>query len=410
MKVWALDKKQILFLSSLVSCFIYAYLGYKDAKWSFTGLASMDMNNTLGSNLLWGYSLTSIILLSVYELKSLPIRYQKLILLAVFIGVFWLLIDILSGSFSIWVLKENMSPMYFVFLLIIALGYKSKYWDILIPIIPLFIPIAYIFSYMHLETLFQTSSWLRRPINSGFLTFYLIGFYALMIYSVACKKSIKNLTFIALMILISFYLAFNTWSRSWILHVVLLTCIVILRWVGLRKMKFKYIIIAIAIFLLAILIGSNFIGTNFLDVFEIVEGRKNENTRTWQYVNFFNEVETSDLLIGQGVDASYNSTNFGANYKYIDNVFLLCMFRYGIIPLLLLSYILFKPCKYFLSKNEDLAFACMIVFEWFLIFLGLSTYTTLNYDVATILMLLAIGHCYSLKDKSSQKSTVKFKL
>ena len=184
MKVWALDKKQILFLSSLVSCFIYAYLGYKDAKWSFTGLASMDMNNTLGSNLLWGYSLTSIILLSLYELKSLPIKYQKLILLAVFIGLFWLLIDFLSGSFSIWVLKENMSPMYFVFLLIIALGYKRKYWNILIPIIPLFIPLAYILSYMHLETLFQTSSWLRRPIHSGFLTFYLIGFYALMIYSV----------------------------------------------------------------------------------------------------------------------------------------------------------------------------------------------------------------------------------
>ena len=60
MKGRALDKTQILFLSSLVSCFVYAYLGYKDAKWSFTGLASMDMNNTLGSNLLWGYSLTSI--------------------------------------------------------------------------------------------------------------------------------------------------------------------------------------------------------------------------------------------------------------------------------------------------------------------------------------------------------------
>ena len=405
MKIRTLDKKQWLFLSSLTACFIYAYLGYKDAKWSDGGLASMEMSNTLFSNLFWGYSLLSIILLSLHELKSLSVRYQKQMFFAICIGIFWLLVDILSGSFSLWVLKGNMSPMYFIFLLIIALGYKNKYWNILIAIIPILIPVSYILSYMHLETLFQTSSWLRRPINSGFLTFYLIGFYALMIYGVNCKKNVKNLVFITGLILVSFYLAFNTLSRSWIIHVALLACIVALRWIGLHKIRFKYVIAIIAVFILAIWTGSELIDGSFMDVFEIVEGRKNEDTRTWQYVNFFNEVEMSDLLIGQGVNASYNSTNFGANYKYIDNVFLLCMFRYGIIPLLFLSYVLFKPCTYILSRNEDLTFTCIIVFEWFLIFLGLSTYTTLNFDVATILMMLAIGHCYALKDNLSQKSS-----
>ena len=87
MKIRTLDKKQWLFLSSLTACFIYAYLGYKDAKWSDGGLASMEMSNTLFSNLFWGYSLLSIILLSLHELKSLSVRYQKQMFFALEYGI-----------------------------------------------------------------------------------------------------------------------------------------------------------------------------------------------------------------------------------------------------------------------------------------------------------------------------------
>lgn len=282
----------------------------------------------------------------------------------------------------------------------IVLGYKEKYWIVLVRILPFLIPISYLLSYNHLETLFATSSWLRRPVNSGFLTFYLIGFYGLMVYSVSCVKNKKNLAYIIILLLASLYLAFNTWSRSWIIHVILLALIVMLRWIGFQKLKLKSIIYVI--FSLAFIgwIGLN--ATNNVDVIsevlERVGERKNEDTRTWQYVNFFTEVNTIDLVLGQGVDASYKSTNFGSNYKYIDNVFLLCMFRYGLFPLLLLIYILFKPCKFILVNNEDVKFSCFIVCQWFLIFLGLSTYTTLNFDLATIIMMMSIGHCYSLKD------------
>lgn len=400
MNVLYFDRKQWVFLSSVLSSFIYVYLGYKNAHWSDSGLASMDMVNTLVSNLFFGYSFFTILSLSFMEHKTMPRWFIFACFLSTVIALFWLVDSWFYGKFSLWIFKENLSPVFFLYFYMIVLGYKEKYWIVLVRILPFLIPISYLLSYNHLETLFATSSWLRRPVNSGFLTFYLIGFYGLMVYSVSCVKNKKNLAYIIILLLASLYLAFNTWSRSWIIHVILLALIVMLRWIGFQKLKLKSIIYVI--FSLAFIgwIGLN--ATNNVDVIsevlERVGERKNEDTRTWQYVNFFTEVNTIDLVLGQGVDASYKSTNFGSNYKYIDNVFLLCMFRYGLFPLFLLIYILFKPCKFILVNNEDVKFSCFIVCQWFLIFLGLSTYTTLNFDLATIIMMMSIGHCYSLKD------------
>lgn len=410
MSIFYFDRKQWLFLSSILFSFIYVYSGYKNAHWSSSGLASMEMANTLVSNLFFGYSFLTILFLSFMEHKTMSKGFMYACYLSTIIALFWLADAWFYGDFSLWIFKENLSPVYFLYIYIIVLGYKEKYWKVLVFILPVLIPISYLLSYNHLETLFVESSWLRRPVNSGFLTFYLIGFYGLMAYSVSCVKNKKNLIYIIILLLVSLYLAFNTWSRSWIVHVIFLTLIVAFRWIGLQKFKLKSIVYVIFAFSFIIWISLN--ATNNVNVIseilERVEERKNEDTRTWQYVNFFTEVETVDLIFGQGVEASYKSTNFGSNYKYIDNVFLLCMFRYGLFPLLVLIYILFKPCKFVLSKNEDIKFSCFIVCEWFLIFLGLSTYTTLNFDLATIIMMMSIGRCYALKAHNEKIITVKY--
>lgn len=393
------DKRQWLFLSSIVSCFIYLYLGYKDAHWSDSGLASMEMVNTFTSNIFWGYSIFSMLLLGFIEHKVMPKVFIFIYFLLSVFSIFWLIYSWMYGEFSLWIFKENLSPIYFLFTYIIALGYKRKYWEILIFILPFIIPISYILSYNHLATLFYESSWLRRPVNSGFLTFYLVGFYGLMVYSVNCEKKANNLIYIIILLTVSLYLAFNTWSRSWILHVFILALIVTVRWIGLQRFKFKYLIYAL--FLISVVAWIALDLTDNIEAFERVLERKNEDTRTWQYVNFFNEVSNIDLILGQGVDASYHSTNFGSNYKYIDNVFLLCMFRYGILPLLLMIYILFSPCKYIFMNKDDIRFNSLIICQWFLVFIGVSTYTTLNFDVATIIMMMGIGHCYALKFKKN---------
>ena len=171
--------------------------------------------------------------------------------------------------------------------------------------------------------------------------------------------------------------------------------------VKLNKSQGKKIPLKGILLLAFIIIVLMFITRNYLsDQWTTLLARSTEDTRTQQIVEFFQQVDINNLVVGGGYTASYSW--LGRDYEAIDNQILLSMFRYGIIVTMLYLAIFIVPIFDALKKHR-LSFLHGINMMWLLSMAGLSIYCAINIDVTQMVVLIVAGH--NIRGKQTQEGT-----
>lgn len=130
----------------------------------------------------------------------------------------------------------------------------------------------------------------------------------------------------------------------------------------------------------------------FPTYFSELLGRLNADTRSGQYIDFFSQVSLSQLILGQGMNASYSFSRF-SSYSYIDNAFLVMVFRYGIIQMIAIMYLTFRSI--YLCWKRRINGSWQLIFVWLLMSSGCSVYMEYNMGIPYLLVWISVGKILS---------------
>jgi hypothetical protein len=123
--------------------------------------------------------------------------------------------------------------------------------------------------------------------------------------------------------------------------------------------------------------------------------RATDDTRSQQYVAFFNDVPVTALILGRGPKGVWRWPGFG-EYQYFDNGFLWTLFQGG-VPMLscYFAIILWPAVRTAFGKpaGDSAAAACMVLL-WGLCMTGISTFILPSVGLSSYLVSLFAGRCW----------------
>ena len=191
----------------------------------------------------------------------------------------------------------------------------------------------------------------------------------------------------------SILFAFLIATRSWVIQSVLILLYIAVSSPSMSK-RFRRVLYTIVLVIGVVLVASMV----FPDALSTFADRMGEDSRSGQYDIFFSQVDPLSLVLGNGSTAGYV---YGAqtNYLFFDNQFIFLMFHYGIIPAVLLAFVLIKTI---VSSDTTNGVSCRFVAVMYLAaLLGLSNYYSyvLNPGIASLFM----GFGMSINKRGAQK-------
>lgn len=144
---------------------------------------------------------------------------------------------------------------------------------------------------------------------------------------------------------------------------------------------------------------------------DILLGRLDADSRTWQLEQFFANVPLSDLLTGTGPRGLWWMGN--REYGYVDGTYFFMLFLGGAPLLITYLFIIVYPAikcffKYKLSLYGSLDFTCIfLVLIWALVLSGLGTFTSPEAKMSHYLIALCAGRCWAiLNDRDSERAAI----
>ena len=281
-------------------------------------------------------------------------------------------------------LFESIATTVILFPCLFIIGFDEDVWLVLKKSIP-FICLLFLFLFFYLVIDYWSTYGFIQTMNANYkqIFSYLIT-STWFLFIVSDKNIILKNVMLFLLIIASFI----TMSRAWVLQVCILLFIYLFNKRGNKIIRVILSIILLGIFLIIIsFIFPNITGNLFV--------RGLQDTRTGQYLIFFNKYSWSDLLLGQGLNAGYSYLG-NANYPYFDNQFLFILFHYGAFPIIVFFILSFKVllCKknIFAKSFKTTFIRTKYIFPLILLaYLGLSTYYQIKFDYNTLLIMIIIG-------------------
>lgn len=192
---------------------------------------------------------------------------------------------------------------------------------------------------------------------------------------------------------VSMIIAFLLSGRSWVVHsaLTLLLVSVSSSFPSERLRRFSFTLCIAAVTILVI-------SSAFPDVMGAFSERLNEDTRSGQYEVFFAQVDPLTLIFGNGATAGYV---YGTqpNYLYFDNQFLYLAFHYGLIPTLMLLFVLIRAL--FSKSAGTLRYARHIAVFYLMALLGLSNYYSFDINVGIVSLFISFGAAIDWRGRDS---------
>lgn len=327
--------------------------------------------------------------------------------LILFISMYWIADFLTHNSFTLlWV--GNFTPLTLLFGNVLFSGYDddlmrsisyfSKYVAIVFLGLSLIHTIQFYIEYGGVGV---------RYGNSNIMSYFIYGFYALTLFVCGNKEFgyCKNNTIIFTLIFLAFLLSVASVSRGWIIQTLALLLYAYLgKDVSGNKYQNKFMSRLIAILIIigiVILIIIQFAP----NIVITLAGRLNQDTRSLQISEFMSQMTVGKIFTGQGYNATYMESAHG-NYSYIDNQFLMMIFRYGLIPLFLYAIILLKSCWGFIKYRIGYGFSSLM---WLAALNGLAIYLGFGIDIPNMLMMFVISRSLAIQDWNSQEKLVQIK-
>ncbi len=381
---------------------VYTLFSYIGGSWylKYTSASSLTQNANSGTfvKLLLFCALVCFLFLVVTQClkqRLSPIIMISLTILTLF-GVFWTGYSVLIDNVTILVLvRDPFPPITLLLPLAILIGIKDNLWKDIKKYIFICSIVLISASFISAIDFLKTYGTVYRPTASGMIYWFYKGFfllYATILFTDEWKKKYKPIVFILIIML--FFISAILQARSWFIQ----TIIMFIVYMATAKNKRGYNILTILILCLIILILSATHEEIFTGL--IKRFTTSGDTRSGQLEQFFEQVGLPNFLIGQGMTASYNFSNF-KDFNYIDNQFLLSMFRYGIIPTILYMYLLIYPIVRSIDERNKVCLKqSFLIIVWIFAIFGLSVYFNLSFEIAGFVIFVMVGRIIGQLEKS----------
>ena len=400
MKISRLTFSELLFYFCVFAFVAESILKYQNTSWLVNeyGTLASNVGKVLGE-----WKILQICLISVLFFISFPIKKNILTVCGV----------ILSGSGFIWLANDakDISIMYFqmtsvtliVMGMILIIAQNSHVYlcfKKLCPLLAVFYTIICLFSCIDFKIHYP-----GMRMADGYIIEYFI--YALFLTGIWCsisdRSNVNNfLVYFCCGTLV--FCAFIITSRGWLIQSILL---LIFCYFTFSKNSIPSRILKIALLIIFIYLLYSFMQYIIGNQVQFMASRFSEDTRSNQMNQFLRQVSLTQLIVGQGVDASYIFKD-NRYYRYIDNQFLFMMFRYGIISLIaylipfFYSFIKIERKKLWLKNN-------FVLIMWLLAMGGLSIYCSIKIDIVQFFLLIKVeGNMYE-NDLLTEKTTKTYK-
>jgi hypothetical protein len=318
------------------------------------------------------------------------LKRQELVVLFLAMGtlLFWIIQAISNGEANIYelVIQTGYSPVSILIPMTILLGFYDGIWDFLkkysFPLAVLFLATG-IYAALQFRILYGLTA---NMGVSNVKILFIYGFWigAFYCYAIAdCR--VKQYIICVLAVLC----ALLTVSRGWLIQSLALTLLSIS--LGKSQSKgFKFLKTFVFVLLLLTVLSYAFPNS-----FSLLLDRLSDDSRSSQYIQFFQQVSFGEILIGKGYGAGYQY--FGdIDYKYFDNQFICIMFHYGVLPILYFLYIFTRPIienrRIRKQPKGTMRPYEFFLLHWFLAMAGLSVYFTFDLNLCSMILGIYCGH------------------
>ena len=312
-------------------------------------------------------------------------------------NVSWAMAAYNINDFLSWKALGATGPLVWISCIFIFVGMDQSIWQKVDRIIPI---IAYMTAFLSVIKIVTTRNliidrWFSSYIYFSILLMWYGGWTFLTITQVRGWHIITR----ALPYIMFIMLAILSRTRSWFLMSLILfimAAILIKRTEKKDQNKIikKQIGLYLALFFLFLMI-SLFFGGPLYDSYLALKERAFIDSRSGQYIKFFDQVPISDLILGRGPNGTWRFQ--GKDYQHFDNAYLWMLFIGGIPTLLTYFMIVIWPGikTFFMTQDKNLSASATMLILWGLACSGFSTYTNPSITPYCFLLYLLSGRCIS---------------
>lgn len=323
------------------------------------------------------------------------------------INIIWMVIDTLSGRYlNLWSMLGHKGPLVWLLAFGLFAGLHKSVWKFMSPILEV---LCYISAFVLLIKLFSMYSSVRLLGQTGPLKLLILLWWLTAIVFLEPNKSRgwrRYLIYLPYVVLILAALWLG--ARSWLLLTIILLPLkyIVLSQSMPKNQKsfnksYKEISLSVVVILI-ILMSYAFLRPDSLrDSADGFLGRLFDDSRSGQYVAFFDVVSPYALILGKGPNATWFWTGRG-EYKHFDNSYLLALFRGG-MPLLVcyIGLVIVPGYKLYFRKPVGFNYVVsIIIILWSLMLAGLSTFNAPFLTLNNFIVYLVVGRCYKALEKS----------
>ena len=387
-----------------IICFAYQHINSRYTTYDLS-LNGENISTVIRNDYIVSF-LVLIVMLCFFFAAALALSGKKRInstvlcvLILIVSGFLWTIAAIQKSSIVV-VVKSPVSPFVLVMAFLVFIGYNEKAWEITKKMV-FFSSVAYtlisVYEIIRFISVFGLSNRLMRSGALYAIIIVIFFIYFNLLFNDELVKKHKIIIPVQLFVTISITLILQ--SRSWVLHSLILVVIFVYKLSKNYKNKLVYFLIVSFIGLVIIALASGYLITisgGLLD-------RMTDDSRTGQLNAFFSQVTFRDLMLGGGMQAGYYC--FGnPNYQFLDNLILLTMFKYGIIPTLTYLSLMIIPIYYGFTHRESEARKGLLFFVvWIVIMMGVGIFISYSNNIYNYLIYIIMGRFAFLREKDRKE-------
>lgn len=385
-KVWNTQLVSVLLGLFILLGFLSPLVGEIGAYYYYSKDWLISYGSTLSavSTLLDYLQQVTFFILLIYAFCHYRQKHYAFLLICVAGFLMTLVIEQCKGEYSfIEILFGSISPNLFLIPAIIAFASDELFIDLIRKHLVKIMLVAFaltLLSVLHVRLAF---GWASTVGYFPAREFVAMAFCSLLLccFDKEAKIAFKIKLIGCLLLAVA---GFILLCRSWVLQAGIISLLVALTEEGIGK-KIRNTVVIAACLVLVISI----VAIAFPSSIESMVGRAFDDSRSGQYEVFFNQVSWEDLVFGGGVGAAYVNFDGQADYRYFDNQIIFLAFHFGILPVILMLYVLFLAVlKAFKCRNQTFA---LIPLMFILAITGLSTYFSLDINLGFFILFGSMG-------------------
>lgn len=395
--------KSLIWIAFIVWLIRFGYMyvnePYIRSSLMVNNIMTMSRNNMYSNLMLIIFiaCFTILALKSILKCKKNIAMFYVIVMF--FFGVFWTIISVYNIGI-VNVFKSTITPFIFIMSICIYIGYSDEIWNEILKTISFStIILTLIAAYETYRYVTQCGMLLRLTV-SGAMYGLVSAVFLMYVTLLLNDKAIKNHKIILLIqIFTLFIVAIVVQSRSWVIHLIIILCIYIYK----VSKKYKYSKLAM-IAIIMLVIGVILISWNGISMLSTgLVSRMSSDSRSDQLTAFFSQVTIKDLFLGKGIMAKYYWR--GVYYEYLDNLILINMFKFGMIPMISYLLLILKPIFYGIFHKTSMARSSMIfLLAWLMAMLGFSIYVSYSLNIYNFVIYIVIGRTlYCIENEKSMQ-------